>query len=199
MIWLWLAAKGRSAWAFAKTPLGVTIAATALIIAMLTVLYLTGRHHGMLAERLRWEKKEAAYVEAARKLEAATLQIAMDIRDKYEARIKDVKANAATITERIPRYVTKKSDRPVPSGFVSVFNASAEGTELPATPRGPVDAPSDVTLSAVAEVAAYNHGVALQALAENEAWREWYPRQCEEWIRRGLTCAGAAGLRGPTE
>jgi len=192
-VWAWTVVKARSAWAFAKTPTGIALVGALLILAMLTALYLTGRHHGMLAERGRWQKREAAFVAAAKKLDETGQRIAQQIRDAAEARKAEIKVKIVTIRERIPRYVTAKADRttPVPVGFVRVFNASAEGTELPATPSGPVDTASDVALSTVADVTAHNHGVALELEAEVKAWREWYPEQKAAWE--------SAGLRGPRD
>jgi len=186
-----LAAKDR-VWASAKSPAGKIAGVALAVCVVLGWLYLTGRHHGMLTERARWEAKEAVYAKAAAALDRQTNAIAVGVRAVLEAKVHAIETRTTIVRERIPRFVTPKADRdtPIPVGFVRVFNASAEGAELPATPGGPVDAPTSVTLSTVADVLVQNHSAALELKAEAEAWRDWYPKVKAEWEK--------AGLRGPT-
>ena len=183
----WLAFR-LAAGGFLKSPTGKIAMLAVFVVALVLGFALTGRDHGMRTERARWLAKEAIYTKAAAALDRQTNAIAVGLRAVLEAKTAAIETRTITIRERIPRYVTAKSDRdtPIPVGFVRVFNASAEGSELPAAPSGPVEAPSGVALSAVADVAAQNHAAALSSIAENEAWREWYIRERAAWEKAGL-------------
>ena len=74
----------------------------------------------------------------------------------------------------------------VPVGFVWMHNAAASGSSasIPAAtaPSTAVnaDAPSGVTLSQVAETAAYNYALSLEWRSQLIAWQDWYG-QWQAW------------------
>lgn len=87
-----------------------------------------------------------------------------------------------TIKERIPVYVTAKSDAAciINHGFVRVFDAAAGGVdpaELPGTAGEPDDAPAAVTLSGVAALSADNDAAARANAKQLEDLQDWIRAQ----------------------
>ena len=98
-----------------------------------------------------------------------------------------VKTETQVLKEKVPTYVTPAADRAcvVPRGFVLHHDAAWSGrpAPVPATAGGPVDAPSGVPLSRVADVNADNAGACRELRTEVEYWRRWYPARREEYER----------------
>ena len=112
-------------------------------------------------------------------------EITQDAGAATEARREAVRVEYRTIYERIPVYVTQDADRAVdvPVGFVRVHDAAAEGSAaaLPDRPGEPVDTPSGVALSAVADTVAGNYAQCLDWREQLIGWQDWYAEQLEAW------------------
>lgn len=149
------------------------------LIALVCLAVALGlRHSGVMAERHTWEARMKEAAQHARQVEETGRGISAVLRAANDGENLRIEYRTKTLIERIPQYVPTPVDCPtVPSGFVSVFNAAATGSELPASPSGPVEADSGVTLAAVAETSAYNFGIAQQLRARVLAWETWYPLQ----------------------
>lgn len=134
------------------------------------------------AQRLIAEQKRIAGKEA--KASEISEHVAADL---TKARV-EIQYRTKTLIEKVPVYVTQAADDhcSVPVGFVMLHNAAASGSppSLPSAPGGPLDGPSGVPLSAVAETVVANYGVGLDYRAEVMAWRAWYAEQKAEWDRR---------------
>lgn len=173
---------------FFRSPIGRWALTGVAVVAILGGVYLTGRNHGHDATEARWTAKLAKAEARALETERQGIAIAQSLRVQLANKQTQIVYQTRTIRERIPTYVTAEADAncPVPSGAISVLNAAATGSELPATPSGHVEEPSGVPLSTVVAIGAENLGIGQQWKAEALTWREWYKRE-----------AVAYGLRGP--
>lgn len=184
--------------AFAKTRLGRAVLAV-LFLALLVALacrlsYGAGVDHEKAAEA----KRRAAAVKVVQRVAAKGREISADVSRQLDARKVEIRTVTHTLTKEVPVYVPVQSDLActVPVGFVRLHDAAAHGSTLPAAPDGPVETPSGVPLSAVAETVAANYGVALEWRAEALAWREWYARQADLW-KRNIRPPDPASDRSP--
>jgi len=175
--------------AFFASPIGRWAAVGGVALLLSGGLYLTGRDHGHDATEGRWKARMAKAEAKARQIESDGLDIAARLQAQLALEEGKIVYRTRTIRERIPTYVTAEADAncPIPAGAVSVLNAAASGSELPATPSGPVDTPAGVSLSALVDVGAENLGIGHQLRAEVLTWRAWYVEQKQLYD----------GLRGP--
>jgi hypothetical protein len=149
--------------------------------------------------KIGWEVRDAGYqkhllqdAKAAKKwakemaeLSRLTSKAAEAVRTDLETRKQEVRETTRTITERIPYYVTAKSDAacPVPVGLVELHNQAATGqpASVPTSSSVDRDAPSRVALSELTRVIVHNYGVSQELEAEVVAWRTWYQLQARAW------------------
>ena len=77
----------------------------------------------------------------------------------------------------IPAYVTLQADAgcTVPAGFRLLHDAAASGVPPAAEPAGKsADAPSGLTLSAVADTVTTNYGICHETAARLKGWQDWW-------------------------
>ena len=128
-----------------------------------------------------------AKLQAEQRAEAARQTEALHASARASAQTAQVRIRIRTITktllQKVPLYVPAAADAEcvLPLGFVRLHDAAAQGVPTPA--GGPDQAPSGVTLSAIAETVVANYGVAYDWRAETLAWRDWYVRQAAIWGR----------------
>lgn len=91
-----------------------------------------------------------------------------------------------TLQGDVKTYVPPEADRAcsVGTGFVRLFNAAAAGEAVvPGAAGGPLEAPSGVALSTVADTVVVNDAAFYQAITELKGWRAWYGQQAAEWAK----------------
>lgn len=130
----------------------------------------------------------AAAVTRNAQIAAASAEANASIVATLTASLVQAKANTRTLTQEIPVYVTAKADAAciVPNGFVELHDAAAGGSPLAGVPSaagGPVDAPSGIALSRVADTVTVNYGSWWALYDEVKAWRAWYPAQAAIWAQ----------------
>lgn len=172
------------AWAFLKSPWGQRLALALAVVALLFGVH----HHGYQAGVAHEKAAQTKRLEAARKKvvkrEAKAVAITDQARSSLARERVVIQTRTITLIKEVPTYVTPAADARcvVPVGFVRFHDAAAAGSPvLPATPGGPLDAPSGVDLSAVAATLAENYGIAYDWRAEALTWRQWYKDQKAEW------------------
>jgi hypothetical protein len=170
---------------FAKTPIGRLVLTILFVLVAMAVVYQLGRRAGVSAE----QAAQAARLQAGRKVVAKvagqSAAITKDVRQMLETSTVEIRWRTQTLKQEVPVYVPYEVDRSVvvPVGFVRMHDAAALGSALPGAPDGPVDAPSGVALSAVAETVVDNYGACHVIEAEALAWRAWYARQADLWSK----------------
>jgi hypothetical protein len=155
-----------------------------IIIALLLALLIAGGN-AWQEIRIAAAKTTAVTAESARDVALAaqgvaeakvrSAQVTNAVVTQYVDRVQLVHVAGATITREIPIYVTASADAacPIPSGFVHIHNAAAEGRAAGQTTGDP-DAPAaGLALSDVADTIVDNytscHAVAEQLIAL-QAW-----------------------------
>ena len=143
-----------------------------LLLAAIVMGIVTVRHRIASAEA-----RAAAAETTARRLQGELDQAALSekVVIRYVDRVRVVREVGATITKEIPVYVTAQADAacPIPTGFVRVHDAAAQGVPL-GEPAGDPDAPAPgVTLSAVADTVAGNYTACHEAGAQLTALQAW--------------------------
>ena len=116
-----------------------------------------------VARTIHVVQAQAAVAQAA----AVHLQAAQD-------RVRTV---VRTITREVPTYVTIQADAgcTVPAGFRMLHDAAAAGVP-PASdaPGGAADAPSGISLSAVAQTVTSNYGICHETAERLKGWQAWW-------------------------
>jgi hypothetical protein len=128
-------------------------------------------------DREAWNKKVTD-------LEHTNQGISQELNAELVAKTERQREITHTLIQKVPYYVTAKSDAacPVPVGLVELHNQATGSAPLVSTSSGlDREAPSTVTLSALTEVNIHNIGVAKELEAEVLTWRAWYPRQKAAW------------------
>ena len=143
-----------------------------LLLAAIVMGIVTVRHRIASAEA-----RAAAAETTARRLQGELDQAALSekVVIRYVDRVRVVREVGATITKEIPVYVTAQADAacPIPTGFVRVHDAAAQGVPL-GEPAGDPDAPAPgVTLSAVAGTVAGNYTACHETGAQLTALQAW--------------------------
>lgn len=172
------------AWSFLTGPVGRWLVAALAVIALLVGVH----HHGFKAgvahekaaqaERLAKARKEVA------KREAKAGGITDQARASHGRELVRIQTRTVTLIKEVPTYVSPAADTRcvIPVGFVRIHDAAAAGSsELSTAAGGPLDAPSGIELSSVADTLIGNYGVAYQWRAEALTWRAWYARQKAAW------------------
>lgn len=171
-------------WAWLTSPLGRVLLTILAVLGLLGGVYALGHHNGVMTERAVWQAKVAkdAKTVATRVVKADTISaVAIAIHD---TKVNAIVGHTNSLLQKVPTYVTPEDDSKcvVPAGAVSLLNASVSSTAtIPETASGPVEAASDVALSAYVANDIFNVGVAKQALEENQTWRTWYADQVKAW------------------
>lgn len=176
----WRLAKG-----FAKTPIGRFVLAAIFVVVALAAVYQLGRHAGVSAENAAQAERLESGRAVVAKVASNGAAITKDVRQQLDAKTVEIRWRTKTLKEEVPVYVPYEVDRAVvvPVGFVRMHDAAAVGAALPGAPDGPVEAPSGIALSAVAETVVDNYGACHVIEAEALAWREWYARQADLWSK----------------
>ncbi len=143
-----------------------------LLLAAIVMGIVTVRHRIASAEA-----RAAAAETTARRLQGELDQAALSekVVIRYVDRVRVVREVGATITKEIPVYVTAQADAacPIPTGFVRVHDAAAQGVPL-GEPAGDPDAPAPgVTLSAVADTVAGNYTACHETGTQLTALQAW--------------------------
>ncbi len=154
------------------------IAAAAIVVALLWGAYHKGYQAAHDADLAASQAAILAAVAKAQAQQAAADAITQDVAVKAaEAQVKIVTVTQNLI-EKVPVYVTKKSDDrcTIPRGFVRMHDAAASGIDLSGISLAAGesdDDPSGTALSAVAATVASNYGLALgtrQQLIDLQGW-----------------------------
>ena len=143
-----------------------------LLLAAIVMGIVTVRHRIASAEA-----RAAAAETTARRLQGELDQAALSekVVIRYVDRVRVVREVGATITKEIPVYVTAQADAacPIPTGFVRVHDAAAQGVPL-GEPAGDPDAPAPgVTLSAVADTVAGNYTACHETSEQLTSLQSW--------------------------
>lgn len=168
---------------FAKSPIGRLVLAIVFVLVALAVVYQMGRGAGVSAEKAAQAARLKVASKVAAKVAGKSAAITKDVRQQLDAKTVEIRWRTKTLKEEVPVYVPYEVDRAVvvPVGFVRMHDAAALGSALPGAPDGPIEAPSGVALSAVAETVVDNYGACHVIEAEALAWRGWYVRQADLW------------------
>lgn len=171
--------------AFFRLPLG-----RYFVIGFVVQMAVLGLRAHWIGQGVRQEKAaEARRVAAAQKNivrhEAQAQVITDKAKTDLDRRRVEIRTVTQTLIKEVPIYVSAKADAEciVPAGFVRLHDQAAAGPEasLPSPAGGPLDAPSGVPLSAVAETVVANYGAAHDWRAEAMTWRAWYAAQKTAW------------------
>lgn len=136
-------------------------------------LYLWVAHHRLV-------NAQAEVVTATARADGLAAQLAAAQQDtrivtQYVDRVHTVEVRGRDIIQKVPVYVPQTVDAActVNRGFVRVYNAAAEGVDLPSTP-GPADATSSgVALSLVASTSVDNFTTYHTLAARLNALQDW--------------------------
>lgn len=166
---------------FVKTPLGRALATFVLVFLLLLMVYDQGRKAGEAAANEEHAAKQAQAAAVVEVIEGKSKKITEETAAKHEKVVTEIQWRTRYLTKEVPIYVTEKDDAGcvVPDGFVSLYNAAAEGRdpEVPGPSGGPDGPGSGVALSTIAEIDVHNLGVAQYLRTEVLTWREWYAAQ----------------------
>lgn len=175
----------KAAWSLLTAPAAGPIASAIAVALAIGLFNTSGQLSTANAELAALHKAEAEAARVAARTTAKTAQAAQDVGQRVAERQEQVRVEYRTITERVPVYVTEKADRQcvVPSGFVRLHDAAAEG-RAPPVPDGagePPDAPSGVPLSAVADTIVWNYGTCAEDRERLKGWQDWYAAMKAAW------------------
>lgn len=166
-----------------------------LLIGSYEGTYFWGHHKGVEAQKAVYAAEQVKARDAVHKLENKGGVITQQVKTDNVQKQTEIRWRTKYLTNEVTKYVTQEADTHcvVTRGFVSLYNqAAAPGADptVPGAPGGPVDAPSDVPLSAVSSTDVFNLGVGHSLLAEVVTWRTWYAAQRAAWeAQRGMGAA----------
>lgn len=169
---------------FIRSPLGkYAIAALAVILILLGV-----RHMGYSAGVKHEQAAYAKALEKAEKRAAKTKATSDAITTKISTDLASANAKIATLSTQLHQetkaYVSNQADRRciVSNGYVELRNAAGSGSSpVPPASGESRDADSGLVLSDLAENDIANATAFRSAVAEIDAWRDWYSRQADLW------------------
>lgn len=160
-----------------------------LVVVVILGFYREGVRDGSVAWKEKYDRHVATEAERQRQLlersnseiERLRLEqdaIVTDLRQKLDE-AEGREAPVKVIIREVPRYVTQKADAdcPITAGFQWVYNSSLvlpTDAELARSRPEDVDAPTGITLSGVATVAAENNTECAQRGEIIEQWNTWY-------------------------
>lgn len=139
--------------------------------ALMGGLFLYGDYHGHEVVQKQFDSFKQELVDKQVALENAQKLVVSNQFSQYQAKVKVVHDVAKTIYVKVPVYVTSKDDSActINNGFVSVWNASNQGVQLPNDPSGVNESSSGVKLSDVARQhsneSEYTHGLEQQVIS----------------------------------
>ena len=134
---------------------------------------------GGVSNEEKWQFKVKELETAIAKKELEAEKITAEVVTKYIDRIKIVEGKTREIIKKVPVYITKESDDKctINNGFVSVFNASANQTDIPITSDDINEGASDIKLSEVATVVSQNNGTYYQVADQLKSLQGWIMKQ----------------------
>ncbi len=151
------------------------------MLALRLILALTLAGGGFLAGwRVHdWQDGAAATKAATHTVAVVQTQVAVAQRVavRQQAAQDRVRLVTKTITREVPAYVTLNADAgcTVPAGFRLLHDAAAAGVPAAAEPAGQsADAPSGVSLSAVADTVTTNYGICHETAERLKGWQDWW-------------------------
>lgn len=170
---------------FLKSPVGKVVGTFILVFLLLLAVYHEGRKSGKADADAAHSAQQQAAKDRVKELGAQSEKITADVSSRHDKAVTEIRWRTRYLTKEVPIYVTAEDDANcvVPDGFVSLYNAAAEGGDpaLPEPPGGPGQSDSGVPLSAVAETDLHNLGVGQYYRTEALTWREWYASQREAY------------------
>lgn len=187
---------------FFKSDLGKVLLLLALAVLAASLIYRLGYSEGKGV----WKTKHDAVVASAAlaaKLQAEAWVIQAkrvkaeqdSIRDSMQAKLDALEERGQAvepIIKEVVKYVTKKADAVcvVPDGFKWVYNSSLKlpsNSELAGSRPADVDAPTGITISGVAAVAAGNNTECAKRGEVIELWQSWYLQNKQVFERLAVT------------
>lgn len=144
------------------------------IISLMFGIYAQGAISEHDAYKVEIEQAKAKIAQ----IEAKGAEKTVEIVTKYVDRVQVIKEKGSTIYEKIPTYITQKSDDRciVPNGFV-VLHDSAAKNEIPGTTGAPNEGASEVKISRVAEVVVDNYTTYHEIAEQLKALQGWVRAQ----------------------
>jgi hypothetical protein len=143
-----------------------------LLLAALVAYHLVTQHRIDAADA-RATTAEAAQRDLSGQLAAA--KGSERIVTRYVDRVQIVHERGATLVQKVPVYVTAKSDAAcsVPAGFVRLHDAAAAAGEVPDRPGAADATPSGLALSAVAGTVVDNYTSCHATAEQLTALQDW--------------------------
>ena len=126
-----------------------------------------------------WKDGAAATKAVARSVQVVQKQaaVAERVAVQQQAAQDQVRIVTRTLVQKVPTYVSLEADAGcvVPDGFRLLHDAAAAGVPRAAEPPGQsADAPSGVTLSAVADTVTTNYGICHETTERLKGWQDWW-------------------------
>jgi hypothetical protein len=126
-----------------------------------------------------WKDGAAATKAVARSVHVVQKQaaVAQQVAVQQQAAQDQVRIVTRTLVQKVPTYVSLEADAGcvVPDGFRMLHDAAASGVPPAAEPAGQsADAPSGVTLSAVADTVTANYGICHETAERLKGWQDWW-------------------------
>lgn len=150
-----------------------------LIKTVSIVLLLGGIYgYGGYGVEIEWRKRAAELQAEIDRKDAESVQVTEKIVTQYKEKIKVVKERGDVIIEKVPEYITVKSDDQcvIPKSFV-LLHDSASKNEVPNT-TGPIDdSTSAFKLSDVARTVTINYSSYHQLSEQLKALQDWIKQQ----------------------
>ena len=151
-----------------------TVLQVICIVVLAFGLYLEGG----IAEKSKWEAKVLLLqVELANK-QVVSADATVQVITKYIDKVKIVKEKGDVIVEKVPVYITEKSDANciIPKSFV-VLHDSASKNEVPKTTGAIDESASGVKLSTVTETVVQNYTTYHELAEQLKALQDWVTKQ----------------------
>jgi hypothetical protein len=152
-----------------------------LVLQLLSIFLLVSGTFfiGGISNQAEWQLKVKQMETEIAKKELEAEKISHEVVTKYIDRVKIVEGKTHEIIKKVPVYITKESDDKciINNGFVSMFNASANQTDIPITSKDINEGASDVKLSEVATVVSQNNGTYYQVAEQLKSLQEWIIKQ----------------------
>lgn len=148
---------------------------------LLALAFTLGFSSSWYLKNLQASKQELKVVERVVTVERKSAEVSAKVDQKHTEAVAKVRTITKTILKEVPVYVTQKVDAncTIPVGFVSVFNASANGEVPPAPGTVNESAASEVVLSEVATAAVENHGSYHEVAQQLRDLQSWIRQQGE--------------------
>ena len=111
------------------------IAGVIALILLCLGLWGWGDWHGHKVVKAQWDAANAKATVAVANAQVKAADVSQKVVTQYVDRVQTVYQKGDTITKRVPIYVSVKDDAacPIPAGFGSLLDASAQGSDLPSS------------------------------------------------------------------